>query len=200
MGGKRRIAAAYLDFLSRVHLVQTSKEATRIRQVLVDFLGRSSEQIFELTASPLYCVLDFIWKMLQSARRSFLLWRIICRTVGLGDMRVDNLGVSLRALKETVKYVIGYYHCSRLKQRQLVVNTTTIHVSSGINIVQSVCNTAQAFKKVITEDRLGVFSHAISERGYFQIWIELANGSGSNIGLLFADISTTKQELKHNGR
>src|SRR5690606_34070918 len=119
-----------LDTLQHIHfhvllVCQRSVELlSRAEQVPVHILWCLLEVLFKPLASPLQCMFDLIWEVLQSADRNTLFWRIASRTVVLGQLWHDNLSVALGA------------KCARFQEGQMVEQASLIDVQTSFHVVQ----------------------------------------------------------------
>lgn len=114
-------------------------------------------------------VFDGIGEVLEGTDRNSLLRGILGRGVGLGEVGNDDLGVALGA------------EGAGLEQRLAVVDTATVNVFTGFDIVQRVCDTRQRLEKVIVVNVLSVRTDTflVNRDLALQLRVHRCHGSGS---------------------
>lgn len=107
-------------------------------------LRLESEFFTEVVPCPFDAVQRLLREHFQSAVGNFSIFnRIILTAVAFSLVRDDDLNVTFRT------------ECSTLKQRNLILHATLIHISSGCNIIKRVGYNCQALEELITEDIFG---------------------------------------------
>lgn len=104
-------------------------------QIGIDFSGGSCKHSIDLYSGQ------------QNTSRCFLIY--LRRAVGLGDERNDNLDVAFRTQR------------AGLEQRFAIVNASSIHVDTGVHIIQRIRHAVQASKKSVVEEVLRFRSNAV---------------------------------------
>ena len=105
------------------------------------------------------------------------------RTVRFCNVRDDDLGIAFGA-KST-----------RLQKGQTIENTTTIHVSTSFNIVQSISNAVQAMEKFVRVNVFGIGSNAILLGFHVHVGIHGLNGLGSTATFRLLHVIRPEKEL-----
>lgn len=141
------------------------------------------KQPLEVVTSPLDCVLNLVWEVLQSAERdSFLSW-VLGVSIALGELGHYHLGVALGP------------ESSGLEKSLLVPDTPRVNIKSCLDVIHSVHNEVETIPEGVIKSDFVLWVYSEFERVEVDFWVHSLSGSTCNLTLVPSDILLSEQEL-----
>lgn len=165
------------------------KSLLGVLNVLLAVEGTVHEQTLKIVSRPLDGVFDQVGEVFQSAQRDRLLRRVLGLSVGLCELGVHNLRITLGP------------QCAALQQGPLVEHAPAVNVNSCLGlgsyfyIVDGVHGQIQTFPKLVVEKLFVLGTHQQLNALVIESGVHLLCRLASGLGFIEAHVLFSEQKL-----